>query len=83
MQLIGSYGGYNGESGDWAHNLYPPPRHEAISKELSLRLLCLHRRSRHVYHTITNAYVPKVTERDDEMVQINAEFDFAKDALDK
>ncbi|GJT21680.1 hypothetical protein Tco_0891617, partial [Tanacetum coccineum] len=31
---------HSGESGDWAHNLYPPPRHEAILKELSLRLLC-------------------------------------------
>nr|GEV68995.1 KH domain-containing protein [Tanacetum cinerariifolium] len=34
--LVGPYG----ESGDWAHSLYPPPRHEAISKEFSLRLLC-------------------------------------------
>lgn len=38
--LVGPHGGYNGESGDWARSLYPPPRHEAISKEFSLRLLC-------------------------------------------
>ncbi|GJZ02438.1 hypothetical protein Tco_0520399 [Tanacetum coccineum] len=35
----------------------------------------------HVYNTITKVDVPKVFERYDEMVQINAEFDFAKDAL--
>ncbi|GJU43703.1 hypothetical protein Tco_1200969 [Tanacetum coccineum] len=92
MQLIGSYGGYNGESGDWAHNLYPPPRHEAISKELSLRLLfgnaileagdcVIHISAQEVFDIEAAIHVPKVAERDDEMVQINAEFDFAKDAL--
>ncbi|GJV37447.1 hypothetical protein Tco_1409924 [Tanacetum coccineum] len=93
MQLIGPYGGYNGESGDWAHNLYLPPRHEAILKELSLRLLCHTENSSGVIgkrdvsdieaaiHLQHRCNASKVAERDDEMVQINAEFDFAKDAL--
>lgn len=39
--LVGHYGGYKGESGDWPRNLYSaPPRNEAYSKEFSLRLVC-------------------------------------------
>lgn len=39
--LMGHYGGYKGEGGDWPRNLYSaPPRNEASSKEFSLRLVC-------------------------------------------
>lgn len=38
--LVGTYGGYRGDSGDWSRSLYPTPRDEASSKEFSLRLVC-------------------------------------------
>lgn len=38
--LVGSYGGYKGETRDWSRSLYPPSREESSSKEFSLRLVC-------------------------------------------
>ncbi|KAK6155080.1 hypothetical protein DH2020_009328 [Rehmannia glutinosa] len=38
--LVGPYGGYKGESGDWSRSIYSAPRNEASSKEFSLRLVC-------------------------------------------
>ena len=38
--LVGTYGGYRGDSGDWSRSLYSAPRDEASSKEFSLRLVC-------------------------------------------
>ncbi|KAI5665659.1 hypothetical protein M9H77_15512 [Catharanthus roseus] len=38
--LVGSYGGYKAESGDWSRSFYPAPRDDASSKEFSLRLVC-------------------------------------------
>ncbi|KAI3462926.1 hypothetical protein Pfo_019589 [Paulownia fortunei] len=38
--LLGSYGGYKGESADWSRSLYSTSRSEASSKEFSLRLVC-------------------------------------------
>lgn len=38
--LVGHYGGYKGESGDWQRSFYPPPRDEASSKEFFLRIIC-------------------------------------------
>lgn len=39
-QLVGPYGGYKGESGDWPRSIYSAPRNESSSKEFSLRLVC-------------------------------------------
>ncbi|KAK9277682.1 hypothetical protein L1049_007229 [Liquidambar formosana] len=38
--LMGSYGGYKGDAGDWSHSFYPGQRDEASAKEFSLRLVC-------------------------------------------
>ncbi|CAK9186073.1 unnamed protein product [Ilex paraguariensis] len=38
--LVGAYGGYKGESGDWSRSFYSAPRDEASSKEFSIRLVC-------------------------------------------
>uniref|UniRef100_A0A0V0IV93 Putative KH domain-containing protein-like n=1 Tax=Solanum chacoense TaxID=4108 RepID=A0A0V0IV93_SOLCH len=38
--LVGQYGGYKGESGDWSRSFYSAPRDESASKEFSLRLVC-------------------------------------------
>ncbi|KAG5621571.1 hypothetical protein H5410_006789 [Solanum commersonii] len=38
--LVGPYGGYKGESGDWSRSFYSAPRDESASKEFSLRLVC-------------------------------------------
>ncbi|XP_041004474.1 KH domain-containing protein HEN4-like isoform X1 [Juglans microcarpa x Juglans regia] len=38
--LMGPYGGYKGDTGDWSRSLYSAPRDEASSKEFSLRLVC-------------------------------------------
>lgn len=38
--LMGPYGGYKGDAGDWSRSLYSAPRDEGSSKEFSLRLVC-------------------------------------------
>ncbi|XP_022990045.1 KH domain-containing protein HEN4-like [Cucurbita maxima] len=39
--LVGPYGGYKGDSGNWSRSLYSAPREELSSaKEFSLRLVC-------------------------------------------
>lgn len=39
--LVGPYGGYKGDSGNWSRSLYSAPREElSSSKEFSLRLIC-------------------------------------------
>lgn len=38
--LVGTYGGYRGDSADWSRSLYSAPRDESSSKEFSLRLVC-------------------------------------------
>ncbi|XP_054825750.1 KH domain-containing protein HEN4-like isoform X2 [Prosopis cineraria] len=38
--LVGHYGGYKGDSGDWPRSLYSAPRDETSSKEFSVRLVC-------------------------------------------
>lgn len=38
--LMGHYGGYKGDAGDWSRSLYSAPRDEGSSKEFSLRLVC-------------------------------------------
>jgi hypothetical protein len=38
--LMGPYGGYKGDTGDWSRSLYSAPRDEASSKEFSLRVVC-------------------------------------------
>ncbi|XP_028759817.1 RNA-binding KH domain-containing protein RCF3-like [Neltuma alba] len=38
--LVGHYGGYKGDTGDWPRSLYPAPRDETSSKEFSVRLVC-------------------------------------------
>ena len=38
--LMGPYGGYKGDGGDWSRSLYSAPREEGSSKEFSLRLVC-------------------------------------------
>ncbi|KAF4376709.1 hypothetical protein F8388_025580, partial [Cannabis sativa] len=38
--LMGPYGGYKGDAGDWSRSLYSAPRDEASSKEFSIRLVC-------------------------------------------
>ncbi|KAI4352555.1 hypothetical protein L6164_006793 [Bauhinia variegata] len=38
--LVGAYGGYKGDTGDWPRSLYSAPRDEASSKEFSVRVLC-------------------------------------------
>ncbi|XP_027359577.1 RNA-binding KH domain-containing protein RCF3 isoform X2 [Abrus precatorius] len=38
--LVGAYGGYKGDAGDWPRSMYSAPRDEASSKEFSVRLVC-------------------------------------------
>ncbi|XP_022774509.1 KH domain-containing protein HEN4-like isoform X2 [Durio zibethinus] len=38
--LVGPYGGYKGDTGQWPRSLYSAPRDEMSSKEFSLRLVC-------------------------------------------
>lgn len=38
--LMGPYGGYKGDAGDWSRSLYSAPRDETSTKEFSLRLVC-------------------------------------------
>ncbi|XP_031108293.1 KH domain-containing protein At4g18375-like [Ipomoea triloba] len=38
--LVGPYGSYKGDGGEWSRSLYSAPRDEASSKEFSLRLIC-------------------------------------------
>ncbi|GKV08750.1 hypothetical protein SLEP1_g20342 [Rubroshorea leprosula] len=38
--LVGPYGGYKSDTGDWSRSLYSAPRDEMSSKEFSLRLVC-------------------------------------------
>ncbi|XP_059670354.1 KH domain-containing protein HEN4-like [Cornus florida] len=38
--LMGPYGGYKRDSGDWSRSFYSAPRDEASSREFSLRLVC-------------------------------------------
>ncbi|XP_010550042.1 PREDICTED: KH domain-containing protein HEN4 isoform X2 [Tarenaya hassleriana] len=38
--LMGSYGGYKSDAGDWSRPIYQAPRNEASAKEFSLRLVC-------------------------------------------
>ena len=38
--LMGSYGGYKGDTGDWSHSYYSARRDESSAKEFSLRLVC-------------------------------------------
>ncbi|CAM8968355.1 unnamed protein product [Rhodiola kirilowii] len=38
--LVGPYGGYRSDAGDWSRSYYPVPRDDISSKEFSLRLVC-------------------------------------------
>ncbi|KAK4264514.1 hypothetical protein QN277_025677 [Acacia crassicarpa] len=38
--VMGSYGRYKGDAGDWPRSLYSAPRDEISSKEFSVRLVC-------------------------------------------
>lgn len=38
--LIGPYGGYKGDTGDWSRSLYSASRDDTSPKEFSLRLVC-------------------------------------------
>lgn len=38
--LMGPYGGYKGDSGEWPRPLYSTPREQTSSKEFSLCLVC-------------------------------------------
>ncbi|XP_054801123.1 KH domain-containing protein At4g18375-like isoform X1 [Prosopis cineraria] len=38
--LMGAYGRYKGDAGDWPRSLYSAPRDEVSSKEFSIRLVC-------------------------------------------
>ncbi|PPR89419.1 hypothetical protein GOBAR_AA31261 [Gossypium barbadense] len=38
--LVGPYGGYKGDAGEWPRSLYSAPRDERSSKEFSLRIVC-------------------------------------------
>lgn len=38
--LVGAYGGYKGEGGEWPRGFYPGPRDDTSPKEFSLRLIC-------------------------------------------
>lgn len=39
-QLVGPYGGYKGEGGDWPRSFYSAPRDSGSSKEFTLCLVC-------------------------------------------
>ncbi|KAE9612646.1 putative K domain-containing protein [Lupinus albus] len=38
--LMGAYGGYKGDAGDWPRSLYSAPRDEASSRDFSVQLVC-------------------------------------------
>ncbi|XP_057981274.1 KH domain-containing protein At4g18375 [Malania oleifera] len=38
--LVGTYGGYKGDGGDWSRSFYSAPRDEGTAKEFALRLVC-------------------------------------------
>lgn len=38
--IVGPYGGYKGDSGDWSRSFYSAPRGDSSPKEFSLRLVC-------------------------------------------
>ncbi|KAK7295385.1 hypothetical protein RJT34_18292 [Clitoria ternatea] len=38
--LVGAYGGYKGDTGDWSRSMYPAPRDEASLREFSARFVC-------------------------------------------
>ncbi|KAJ1377414.1 K-like proteiny domain [Sesbania bispinosa] len=38
--LVGAYGGYKGDAGDWSRSLYSAARDETSSKDFSVRLVC-------------------------------------------
>ncbi|KAL6990526.1 hypothetical protein U1Q18_042261 [Sarracenia purpurea var. burkii] len=38
--LVGPYGGYKGDGGDWSRSFYSSSREESSPKEFSLRLIC-------------------------------------------
>ncbi|KAG6741756.1 hypothetical protein POTOM_055035 [Populus tomentosa] len=38
--LMGPYGGFKADTGDWSRSLYSAPRDELASKEFSLRVVC-------------------------------------------
>lgn len=38
--LVGAYGGYKPEGGDWSRGFYPGQRDESAKREFSLRLIC-------------------------------------------
>ncbi|KAI9396398.1 hypothetical protein POPTR_004G123400v4 [Populus trichocarpa] len=38
--LMGPYGSFKGDTGDWSRSLYSAPRDELASKEFSLRMVC-------------------------------------------
>ncbi|OIW21162.1 hypothetical protein TanjilG_29936 [Lupinus angustifolius] len=38
--LMGAYGGYNGDAGDWQRSVYSAPRVEAPSRDFSVQLVC-------------------------------------------
>ncbi|XP_061350641.1 KH domain-containing protein HEN4-like [Gastrolobium bilobum] len=38
--LVGAYGGYKGDAGDWSRSLYSVTRDEASMKEFSVRIVC-------------------------------------------
>ncbi|MED6183371.1 hypothetical protein PIB30_037288 [Stylosanthes scabra] len=38
--LVGAYGGYKSDAGDWSRSMYSAPRDEASSKEFSVRFVC-------------------------------------------
>ncbi|KAJ6860780.1 RNA-binding KH domain-containing protein RCF3 isoform X2 [Populus alba x Populus x berolinensis] len=38
--LMGPYGGFKADAGDWSRSLYSAPRDELASKEFSLRVVC-------------------------------------------
>uniref|UniRef100_A0A7N0V215 K Homology domain-containing protein n=1 Tax=Kalanchoe fedtschenkoi TaxID=63787 RepID=A0A7N0V215_KALFE len=38
--LVGPYGGYRSDAGDWSRSYFPVPRNDMSSKEFSLRLVC-------------------------------------------
>ncbi|GJS45955.1 KH domain-containing protein [Tanacetum coccineum] len=38
--LVGAYGGYKPEGGDWSRGFYPGQRDESAQREFSLRLIC-------------------------------------------
>ncbi|CAI9109726.1 OLC1v1009604C5 [Oldenlandia corymbosa var. corymbosa] len=38
--LVGPYGGYKSEGGDWPRSFYPAPRDDSSSKEFTLRFVC-------------------------------------------